>query len=302
MIETIHCDLMDINGVNWDSVDEEKISCIIEAIHSMELISNKNELFGFVGTTDVDGVVGGFFVIQFPTEFLTYGRDKTARKAKTIPAERVFFVLFPSHGRVLLQNRRFQILPINMEVVLAKFKETLARVLLECRVGPVVSLIPTSVPITRRELLEAYDSSTDVMHLHVPYPNPRQIPEDFPYYNPRRERNEIIRDSRYNDYPKLSEIDIVARKDHDLRETHLGQDLVHAVRERSDFAMTYRDRNGERQVLRRLTKAKFEFSLDVDSEEVSEDTLVRVMEILRQEAALKMGISHRPKGQQLPLF
>ncbi len=303
MTEKIHCDLLDIKGLDWDRVSNEQIECIITAIHNMELMGSKGELYGFVGTADIDSVVGGFFIIQFPTQFLSYDRDRTALRQETTPAERVFFVFFPRDGRILLQNRRFQILPIDMSVVQSRLKGMLAKVLSSCGVGPVVSLVETMVEVGRDALIEAYNSSNRVARLQITRPDPKLIPEGFEYYNPERDRNEILRDSRLHDYPQLKEINLTARKDHDLRNTHLGQDLVYAAREMTPFMLEFDDEYNRHRVLRRLVKAKFEFYADIETEKLPEETLRHVVEILEQEAALYISTPvSEPHDPQPRLF
>lgn len=303
MVQKIHCDLLDIYGVDWTGIGGDQIDCIISRIHEMDLMGGADDLFGFVGTTDIDSVVGGFFVIQFPTEFLSYGRNRTAKKKRTTPAERVFFVLLLRDGRVLLQNRRFQILPIDMEAVHTRFKQTLATVLTSCKVGNLVSLTPTCVKVTKSDLMDAYQSSNRVSRLQVNNPDPKQIPEEFVYHNPERYRNKILRDSRLHDYPRLSGIRLAARKDADLRETHLGQDLVHATTDDAAFLMEFDDQNDRHRRLRQLKKLKIEFYVDIDDETVSMETLQRVVEILGQEAALGIGRpSSSPPDVQIRLF
>jgi hypothetical protein len=303
MTEKIHCDLLDITGIDWDGVTEDHVSCIIRAIHEMELMDERGELFGFVGTADIDSVVGGFFVVQFPTEFLSYDRDRTAQRQRTTPAERVFFLVLLKAGRVLLQNRRFQVLPIDMSIVQRRLTESLRHVLQRCGIGPLVSLVETRIRVSRDRLIETYRSSNRVTRLQVHNPNPGLIPEDFVYYNPQRQRNRILRDSRLHDYPKLREIDLAAKRHEDLRDTHLGQDLVHATPERARFILEFEDEESRHRVLRRLVRPKFEFHIDMDSEKVSEEDLLRVIRKLQQEAALDIdSFSDEPSSRQLELW
>jgi hypothetical protein len=183
MLQKIHCNLLDIYGFNWMNIASEQINCIIQSIHSAQLIETANELYGFVGTADAGEVIGGYFIVQFPTELLSFTRDKTALIETTTPAETVLFVLFPRVGRILLQNRHFQILPLNMEIVLERFRDALAQVLRLCNVGPVVSLSPTPITVGKDELIQAFESSARVTRLSVNDPDATQIPENFTYYN-----------------------------------------------------------------------------------------------------------------------
>ena len=299
----IHCDILDIFGMDWSQVTLEQRECIIHGVHNLELQGDENDLYGFVGTVDLDGVVGGFFMVQFPTELLSYDLDKTANRETTKPAERVFFVLLPKYGKILLQIRHFEILPIDMDAVCSRLQSTIAKVLKQCKVGPVVSLSPTTSLVGRAEVIEYYKSSRKVHRLKVQNPNPKQIPEGIAYYNPQRERNEIIRDSRLHDYPKLKSVDIAAKEGNDLRETHLGKDLVYAVTETDPFIMEFEDKEQRRRILRRnLKKTPLEFRVDVDSDQLSCDTLRQVLEILDKEVSLDITVGERSSTQQLGLF
>ena len=303
MLQKIHCDLLDIYGINWADVENDQIECMLSTIEGMRLIEEKDDLYGFVGTETIDHIIAGFFVIQFPTEFLSYKRDKTTTKQTTNPAERVFFVLLPKIGRVLLQNRRFQVLPIDMDMVQIRFKTALIQVFQVCRIGPFVSLSPTTTEVTKDDLLKVYQESKRVVRLTIVEPIAEEIPEDIEYYNPQRDRNRIIRDSRLHDYPQLREIDLTAKKDADLRATHLGQDLVQATTDKTNFTMQFEDQENRRRVLRRLIKAKFEFHIDIDGEKVSKETIQQVLEILDKEASLDLNLPpSNPHDPQLSLF
>ena len=303
MLQKIHCDLLDIYDINWVDIKDDQIECMLSTIQGMRLVEDKDDLYGFVGTEIVGHVLAGFFVIQFPTEFLSYKRDKTSIKQTTRPAERVFFMLLPEAGRVLLQNRRFQVLPIDMETVQIRFKTALSHVFQTCKVGPFVSLSPTATEVSKNDLLKVYESSKRVVKLTITDPVAEEIPEEFVYYNPQRDRNRIIRDSRLHDYPQLREIDLTAKKDSDLRTTHLGQDLVQATTDRTDFTMQFEDQESRRRVLRRLTKTKFEFYVDIDSEEVSKETIQQVLEVLDKEASLDINLPpSKPHDPQMSLF
>jgi len=302
----IHCDLLDIDGINWQNIKQEQIDCIISSIHSQELIEVNDELHGFVGTTDYQDAVGGYFIIQFPTEFLSYEKDKTTNLETITPVERVFFVLLIRSGRLLLQHRNFKILKIDMEAATTRVKTALSRVLINCKIGSVVSLSPAIIHVKRSELIEYYHSSKRVRRLKVNNPNPQQIPNDINYYNPQRDRNEILLDSRKNDYPKTKIIDIHAQDNADLRDTHLGKDLIYTVTESDPFIMEIDDSKGRPKVIRRTEKrSKLEFNLDTEKIELSKEALMRVLDILFKESLFETPISSPPSYNptvQMPLF
>jgi hypothetical protein len=285
---------LDISGVEWSNVSPEQIDCILRTVNSLELIGDENDLYGFVGTTYLKDVVGGFFMIQFPTELLSYTLDKVANRETTKPAERVFFALLPKYGKILLQNRHFEVLPISMDAVHRRLQDALSRVLKGCKVGIVISLSPTTSLIGKTQLLEFYRGSRRVSRIKVHNPNVKTIPKDLDYYNPRRERNEIIRDSRTIDYPKLKSLDIKAKDYEDLRDTHLGKDLIYTVTDSDPFIMEFDDQKEKRRIVRRTAKrTPLEFHIDVSTDQVSQQTLMQVIEILEREAALDISVIER---------
>lgn len=296
MTQKVHCGLFDVLGVDWSSLIPEQVDCIITQIHELELMGGSGELYGFVGTTHIEGVVGGFFIIQFPTELLSYNRDRTPLTEKTSPAEKVLFVLFLEYGKLLLQNRHFQFLPIDMAAVHHRIKMVFAQVFGNCEVGHRVMLVETSVLVERADLFRVYESSRRVFRLEVSLPNAHRIPEDFIYYNPERDRNAIIRDSRLHDYPKLRKITLTAKEDADLRDTHIGSDLVYTVPESQPFVVEYRDQQNQKKILRRLVTPKLEFHIDMDSPALSREALLQVIEIANREAGFGISI-HLPHGR-----
>jgi hypothetical protein len=131
----VYCDILDIFGINWSGIHPQQIDCIIQTVNSLELLGGEDKLFGFVGTAYLNDVIAGFFMIQFPTEILSYSIDKTANRETTKPAERVFFTLLPKYGKILIQNRRFEILPISMDAVYRSiYLALLAHGLLTCAI------------------------------------------------------------------------------------------------------------------------------------------------------------------------
>lgn len=286
----IHCDILDIFGVDWSRIQPEQIDCVIQTVNSLELLGDENDLYGFVGTTYIKEVVAGFFIIQFPAQFISYNRDKTASREVTKPAERVFFTLLPRYGKILIQNRRFEILPIAMDAVYSRIQIALTQVLVHCRIGPVVSLSPTTSIVGRNELIQYYKASRRVKRIRVENPNANRIPKGLEYYNPQRDRNEIIRDSRSHDYPRLKSVDIRAKENEDLRNTHIGKDLVYAVTDSDGFLMVFEDEKERTKYVRRTNKkTDLEFSIDVDTDQLSQQTILQVIDILNREVALEMN-------------
>jgi len=300
----IHCDLLRINGVEFADTTADQVQCIIAAVQQRELFGSEDNLYGFVGTAEFGDVVGGFFIVQFPTEFIHYDKTKKAASQPSAPRERVLFVLFPQSGLLLVQNKHFSILPLDMEAVRDRMTASIAEIFRGCGVGPVVSITPTYVEVCYRQLLQQYQASRRVNKLRISNPDPSRIPRDITYYNPEISRNEILRDSRLHDYPQLSSLEISSKRGRDLRETHIGKDLVFTAGEDNSFMMEYEDDEGERRILRRTQKkTKFEFYVDVEGETLTERSLQDILQVLARETSLDLRIPVETEDDpQLPLF
>jgi len=279
----IHCDLREIYGPEWTSLSDDQIKCIANRIHkSEELFGGEPQLFGFVGTRKIgDDIVGGYFAIQYSDEEFHYTKNKKLNKKHNNPFERVFFILLSRSGKVLLQNTKFVGIPLNMHIALRLFQEALNRILESCNVKQIYSLVLEPEKTKEADFLHEFERSTRVVELDISYPTADNIPEEFVYYNPQTERNEIIRDSHRHDYPHLKKIDLEALEGGDLKQTHL-RDLIHAGEPQKMHYYIGIDEF----TLRKDVKQKFEIRVDMEAEQISEENLLSVIKILRRERAV----------------
>jgi hypothetical protein len=301
MPEKIHCDLLEIIGPDWASMNATRVQCVIDRVRNMELLGEDGEMYGFVGAANVDNVVGGFFAIQFPAEFIKYDRHKELSLDRGNPFERLFFILFPS-GKLLMQNRRFRVIPIDMSAAISRFQKALSVVLQECNIGFVLNFAIPSVTISRSELIEMYHKSSRVERLSVINPDGEQIPEDITYYNPERQRNKIVRGSHVHDSSRLKKLDMEAQEGIDLRETHLGKGFIYAVKENEPFLMVAIINNQERHI-RPTGQTKFELNIDMDANTLDPERLKEVVAILRRDSGIDLDIPVIQEGpRQMSLY
>lgn len=223
---------------------------------------------------------------KYEDERLYYDRKKHPERKQDTPFERVFFVLFADTGKLILQSRMFVDIPLNMTIVERLFRETLTTVLQRCEIGYVLSFNLPELEVSHEQFIEEFRQSTRVVQLSVIDPDPDEIPEDFVYYNPQRERNAIIRASHKHDYPNFQTVSLEASPDGDIKSTHIGSDLVVASEPQ---VMRYFIHEEER-ILRREVPARFEFRVDMDAVELSEEQLKSVLQILYRESALDLDI------------
>jgi len=308
MPEKIHCDLMEVYGPDWANLPSENVECLANTIDNLEqLFGDEPKMFGFVGTRRIENIVGGYFAIQYDEEEFHYNKQKELNKLKSSPFVRMFFVFFAQSGKLLLQNTKFVNIPLTMTMAIDKFREALDNVLERCGIRKTFNLALAPENAEDSDFVREFEQSTRVARLEINYPDGQKIPEDFVYYNPQKDRNEIIRESHKHDYPHLKKIDLEATNDGDIKQTHL-RDLVYAG---SPSLMRYFI-DQEEYVMRRVVRRKFEFYIDMDSERIPEEQLKFVLDMLRTERAIYLDLptglptpeadSHQKSPQQLSLF
>jgi hypothetical protein len=302
-VRKIHCEYYEVIGVNWNSLDQERRRRIIKAIENSPLLGSHPDTYGFVGVSSRDNAVGGFFALQYEAELLHYDRQKKLSKDTDFPFERVFFVLFVDSGKVVIQNRVFVNLPLNMDRVLYRFTKALSEIFKISEVGYALNLNRVSEVYNPPELFQQeFRRSTRVINLTVEYPNGERIRANFVYYNPKVERNAIIRDSHMNDYANFRRVDLEAEPVvGDIKKTHIGRDLIEIGK---PVKMKYED-DGEQRVLRDKIPAKFEIYVDTDAERIDPDVLAMILMYLRNEVGLRVSVpilANDSSSEQMGLF
>jgi hypothetical protein len=283
MIEKVHCDLLALYGPDWENVPREKVLSFAEQVHGYpSLFGTEPELYGFVGTRRInEDVVAGYFAMQYSTEEFLYSRTKELNTQTRVPFARLFFVLFARTGKVLLQNSKFSGIPLSMTRALRLFKLSIDHILMSSGITKTFSIDFVPDEETNENFIREFERSTRVIKLEIRYPIGEQIPEDFVYYNPQKDRNSIIRKSHIHDYQHFKKVDIDATNDGDIKETHM-RDLIYAGR--PQFMRYFVDL--EEFTLRKSTLRKFHTYVDMDAEIVPEEHALAAIEMLRRERAV----------------
>ena len=306
MTEKIHCDLMEVYGPDWATLNVEQIDCLANTIHSnQQLFGNEPELYGFVGTRRMENIVGGYFVIQYYDEEYHYTKNKEFNIKTSHPFAKIFFTFFAKSGKLLLQNTKFVGIPLSMYIAQTKFRSALDQVFESCGVRRTFNIAVAPDETEEADFMQEYERSTRVIRLEVEYPTSDGIPDDFVYYNPQIERNNIIRNSHRHDYPHLKKVDLEATDGGDLKQTHL-RDLIYAGKLQEMHYYVGLDSF----TLRKDVKRKFEFHIDMDSEQLSEEHLQAVVEMLRRERTVFLetptptsnSSDNQQSNQQMSLF
>lgn len=283
MSEKIHCDLLALYGPNWEELDREKILRFAEGVHTLpRLFGTEPEYYGFVGTRRIsDDIVAGYFAIQYTTDEFLYNRNKKLSIETHVPFARLFFILFARTGKVLLQNSKFSGISLTMPRALGLFKLSIDHILITNGITKTFNIDLAPDEATDADFVQEFERSTRVIKLEIRYPNGEQIPEEFVYYNPQKERNSIIRGSHMHDYPNLKKVDLEATDDGDLKKTHM-RDLIYVGRPQ---LMRYFV-DIEEFTLRKSTRRKFEMYVDMDAEIVPEEYVNTAIAMLRRERAV----------------
>lgn len=294
--QKIHCDFFEIVGLDWNSVDDVKARQIVQTIESMEFLGKEPDLNGFVGTATLDTIIGGFFALQYEAELLHYDTQKNLQRAKDLTYERLFFILFGKTGKVVLQNRKFVDLPLNMEWASRRFIDALSEAFKRSQVNILLTLYSPEAEVSPEVFQSEFKKSDRVHRLRVESPDPSKISAEFVYYNPQIDRNSIIRESHQHDYPNFHRVDLEAHSGQDLKGTHIARDLIESA---SPVLMRYHSA-GEEHTLRRSMPKKFEIYVDVDVEVLTTEMLQTAVQTLRAEVGLPVDIptSVRDGAQQ----
>jgi hypothetical protein len=295
MKEKIHCDLLDLFGPDWANLDKSKINLITDRIHTFsQLLGEEPNLYGFVGTRKINNnIVGGYFAIQYSEEEFHYDKHKHLLKIQNTPFERILFVLFSGKGKVLLQNSKFTGIELTMPIALNLFKDALNHILKKNKMYPITNIDLAPEEVTKEEFINIFTQSNRVYKICVMNPEGRNIPEEFVYYNPQKERNSIIKESHSHDYPNIKKIDLEATDSGDLKQIHL-RDVIFAG---NPHTMSYSTDEGN-FTLRRSIKRKFEFYVDMDSEQISEEELFTILEMLKTERTVDIDTPTPKKANQ----
>lgn len=295
----IHCDYLEIFGVDWENISDSMSSTLITTISEMELLGIEKDQYGFVSTTKIDTIIGGFFAIQYKAELLFIDDNKHQEQNTIFPFERLFFILFAHSGKLILQNRKFADISLNMNFAKEKILEAITVALKRSRIGYALNLNhPPEKEISPEVFQSEFIESDSVQQIEILAPDPQKIPEGFVYYNPQIDRNAIIRQSHQHDYANFKKVNIEARKIGDLKKTHIAKDLIEAgIPERMKFVS-----KGKSRTLNRQIPKKVEIYVDIDTDTIDLESLNKIIESLRNDHGLPVDIPvSYPPNSQLPL-
>jgi hypothetical protein len=101
------------------------------------------------------------------------------------------------------------------------FRDTLNEAINRVGIGFTLGFYSPEELTPTEKFIEEFGRSTRVANLIVETPDPSKIPDSFVYYNPQKERNEIIAGSHKHDYPNSKKVDLEATSTGDIKRTHM---------------------------------------------------------------------------------
>jgi len=288
MDEYIHCNLMEARGPIWKNLSKAKVRKLIKEIHEgTNLMGQPPDMYGFVGTRlernlSSSEIVGGYFAVQYAGKEFIYDKKKNLDVIDVAPFARMFFVFFARSGLCLLQNTRFTGIPLTYTEAKLRFQFALNRVFEKCKIGELEKLVFARTERTNSDFKAHMRRSTRVSRVKVANPARRSVSRRIKYYNPRVDRNEIIRLSHQHDYDYLESIELEVKENADIRDLHLKDVMQTGQTEEMDYYT-----RGEKKVtLRRKIINKFTFNVDMDAEELLQEQFTSVLQQMRESGTL----------------
>lgn len=295
----IHCDFFEVYGPDWENLTQEQVDCMLNRIQSTVMFGDQRDVHGFMGTARIDNVVGGFYAVQHEDRRY-YREDGEFKAVSDTPLATLFFIFYAKYGKLVLQNKTFPDTQLNMTRVRRLLRNALNDVFQTCGVGITLGLYPPESEISNERFVEEFQNSQQVLQIIVTDIDPDRIPDGIVYYNPQKERNEIIRESHRHDYRNFRKVNLESTEDGDLSSTHIGKDLIISGKPQQ---MEYRQ-DGQKRTLKRQVTRKIEIYVDTSDPIIGEERLSHLLELLAQDATLDIaGPPHiHPLESQRSLF
>ncbi|MDD1696592.1 MAG: hypothetical protein LUQ54_06815 [Methanoregula sp.] len=288
MDDYIQCDLMDARGPAWEEHSTAQINKLVKLIHAdMSLIGTEPNMYGFVGTrtekkVGASEIVGGYFAVQYADKEFLYDKKKKLNIIPITPFARMFFVFFARSGKCLLQNTRFTGIPLTYTIAKSRFQLALNQAFNTCEMGKLSSLAFARTERSNSAFTAQLKRSLRISRVKIATPSTRRLPGNIKYYNPKVERNEIIRLSHEHDYQYLKSIEFEVKDDADIRNLHIKDAMRSGQTEEMDFYT----KDEEKITLRRKVINKFIFKVDMEAEELPQKQFTSVLQEIRQAGAV----------------
>lgn len=304
-LRKIHLNLLEITGQEPLNLQEDAISSLAAIIQKLPVQGIEPNRYAIVGTRSIGSAIGGFFAVEYQREVLGIDDNKQERRSYQAEWEKTVFVIFPTIGTILLQSRQYP-KGLPEDRVDALFRQIMNEAFQQLGYGGVLirSLGQREVPDS--VFIEAFDNPNNrIEKMVVRNLRPDNVLESIIYYNPKIERNRILGQAFKSDFSRLDNIELDAGdKGDNLRQVFMAKA---AVRSGENEEMRLTESSGEKRVIHRTIREKYEISVDADAEEIAEEDLQRLASpVLEQFGVPRTPVRRRRElqgnAEQLPLF
>jgi hypothetical protein len=296
----IHLNLLDISGPSWKDISPEAIERLTQALQSLPVHGKEPDRYTITGVLRADDAIGGFFATEYDHEAIEYDDQKHEKRTVHNEWEKTVFLLLPKIGKLLLQSRQYP-KGLTTDHVINLFKPTFQNLIREADLGDSLIGPLTQTEHTDQEFIEIFeDQSNRVVKISVTDIHPSAKLEGLTYYNPEKERNEIIAGSHGHDFEIIDNITAEAgKKRTNLHDAHFMQS---AVRSGTNQEIQYFGQDGQRHKLLRAIKENYEIVIDLDVETIREEDVRRMALMVLEQYGLAEVPEVPPGPVQMDLF
>lgn len=207
MKELVRFRVFFINGPHWDSLSQSQRSGLARNVSESPLFGEPPKRFGFAKVRFIsDNSVLGYFTQEFTAKRHKYDQAKHEHPYTDLPFEDSLTILMIDRGLAFLQSRRFRDETISMTGVLRNF-ELAVRTLVRGSDLPFYGLDPYILRYDRTAFLKLF-STNSVLNVSVTGLSNKVVPEDFKFFNPEAEKDEIVRQMMNTELRSLDQLSI----------------------------------------------------------------------------------------------
>jgi hypothetical protein len=258
-----------IRGPDWAGLDPTALQAIASAISASPLYGKQPNRFGFTKIKSLTGQwVFGYFTQEFETERHKYDQEKQELPYTDQPFEDSIIILLLDQGIALIQSRRFRDETISMTDVTDHFSSALGTILGGLKL-PYYGLDPYLVRYDKAAFIRLFQES-QVVNVAVDSLLERSVPEDFVFFNPEVERNQIVRDLMNKEFKSLDQLSAAAPSETaGLQKSKLAK-LAITVGEPRELTVRDAKSGGLRTIRRQIGPTH---TIEMDVEKVRVDSL-----------------------------
>ena len=296
--DSISFRLKDIQGLNWQDLNQNSKEKILKRITDFPLLDESPKRYGFVKCKKInDDCIYGYFTKELVVERHKYDISKNENVYIDTPFEDVFFVILFDFRLCLIQKRRFENSSINMSLIYDNFKTSLKNIFEEFGVT-IIGLKDVTKCVKKEEFISIFRQK-NITSLKVGSLKGLTVPEDLVIFNPHFDKNALTKVILNDDFNYIEEISIESPKEGGIQNSKIAK----AVLETGDpKEMEFFEGNRRnKRIVKNKLGPNVKLNIDVDSpneEEISEE-LNKYFYPLKGEYVNKVSVVQQKLGKWL---